>query len=124
MKKRDIETGNDVAILVDAFYNKVFQDGVLAPFFAHVDYPTHRPKMIAFWNFALLDIAGYTTQVWDAHANMRIAPPLFDHWVNLFVEAVDETFEGEVAEKAKLGAKTIGWTFKERMKAKLDNEES
>lgn len=124
MKKRDIETENDVAILVDAFYNKVFQDGVLAPFFAHVDYPTHRPKMIAFWNFALLDLPGYTTQVWDAHANMRIAPPLFDHWVNLFVEAVDETFEGEVAEKAKLRAKTIGWTFKEKMKAKLDNEES
>ncbi len=120
--KHDIQTADDVALLVDAFYDKVFQDAVMQPFFAHVDYPTHRPKMIAFWNFALLDIPGYTTHVWDAHAGMRIAPPLFDHWVNLFVSTVDELFEGEIAVKAKFRAQTIGWTFKEKMKAKLDHE--
>jgi hypothetical protein len=87
-----------------------------------------RTRMLTFcsicpWcDFALLDIPGYTTQVWDAHAGMRIAPPLFDHWVNLFVTAVDELFEGEIAVKAKVRAQTIGWTFKEKMKAKLDHE--
>ena len=120
--KTDIVTEEQVSMLVDAFYEQVFQDAQLSPFFKHVDYPTHRPKMIAFWNFVLLDKAGYTTQVWDVHAHLRIQPELFQTWVNLFCNTVDTLFEGEIAERAKLRARTLGWTFAEKMKSKWDHE--
>ncbi len=113
---------SDIEDLVDAFYSKVFLHEGLSPFFKHLDYPTHRPKMIAFWSFVLLDKPGYTTQVWDAHAHMRIRPALFQEWVNLFCAIVDERYSGEIAERAKLRAKTLGWTFAEKMKTKFEDE--
>jgi hemoglobin len=119
---RDIALEEDVEALVDTFYGKVFLHEGLAPFFKHLDYPTHRPKMVAFWSFVLLDKPGYTTQVWDAHAQMRIQTELFQEWVNLFCVTVDEMFEGEISERAKLRAKTLGWTFAEKMKTKFEDE--
>lgn len=118
----DITTEKDVAYLVERFYDQVFQHPGLMPFFKHVDFASHRPKMIAFWNFVLLDKAGYTTQVWDAHAHMRIPPALFQEWVSLFCNTVDTYFAGEIAERAKLRAKTLGWTFAEKMKSKFDEK--
>lgn len=118
----DITTEDQVATLVDQFYDGVFHHPGLSPFFKNIDYPTHRPRMISFWNFVLLDKAGYTTQVWDAHAHMRIQPELFDEWVRLFCDTVDSLYAGEIAERAKLRAKTLGWTFAEKMKMKLEHE--
>jgi hemoglobin len=119
---RDIASEEDIVALVDSFYRRVFIHEGLAPFFKQVDYPNHRPKMVAFWSFVLLDKSGYTTQVWDAHAHMRIQPELFHEWVNLFCITVDELYEGEISERAKLRAKTLGWTFAEKIKTKFEDE--
>ena len=118
----DIVSEEQVAILVDKFYDGVFQHPGLSPFFKNIDYPTHRPRMISFWNFVLLDKAGYTSQVWDVHAHMRIQPALFDECVKLFCNTVDDLYYVEIAERAKLRARTLGWTFAEKMKMKLEHE--
>jgi len=37
--------------------------------------------MFAFWNFILLDKAGYTGNVFDKHADLKFNEIHFDHWL-------------------------------------------
>lgn len=113
--KHDITTPEDVALLVDEFYSTAFSDELLSPHFEGLDFPAHRPRMIAFWEFVLLDKAGYTTNVFDKHTHLHIGKAHFDRWVKIFHETVDRLFEGEKANDAKLRASTIGWTFGNKM---------
>lgn len=114
--KHDILSETDVALMVDRFYEKAFADEKLAPHFKGLDYPEHRPKMIAFWAFVLLDKPGYTTNVFDKHRHMTLDKTDFDRWLHLFNETVDQLFDGEKARDAKFRASTIAWTFAEKMK--------
>lgn len=111
---KEIETRNDVAFLVDAFYDKVVKDDVLSPFFKHLNFDKHLPKMVDFWEFVLLDKAGYTTDVTQKHAHMRLKQEHFDRWLLLFNETVDAHFEGEKANLAKQRAFLVGWTIKSK----------
>lgn len=111
---KEITQREDVEFLVKSFYGKVVQDNVLAPFFKHLDFDKHLPKMIHFWTFVLLDEAGYTTDVTQKHAHMRLQQVHFDRWLALFNETVDEHFIGEKADMAKQRAFLVGWTIKSK----------
>ncbi|MGV3630015.1 MAG: group III truncated hemoglobin [Bacteroidota bacterium] len=108
---KDITTKEDVTILVNTFYGKVLQDEKLKPFFANLDFEAHKPHMIHFWSFVLLDEPGYKTNVTEKHLRMPIKQEHFDRWLELFNETIDELFTGEKAEMAKQRAFTIAWTI-------------
>ena len=110
-----IENKNDIALLVNTFYTKVLANEKLAPFFKHLDFDKHLPKMIHFWSFILIDEPGYTTNITEKHANMKLTPELFDTWIALFSETVDSLFEGEKAEMAKQRASLLSWTMKSKL---------
>jgi hemoglobin len=114
--KQDISTKADILLLVDTFYGRVLKDPLLAPHFAHINFEEHKPKMISFWSFALLNEPGYTTNVFDKHRDLKIDKSHFDRWLELFHQTIDELFEGEKANDAKLRASSIGWTFAEKMR--------
>ena len=95
----DIQTKEDIELLVNSFYTKVLKDVVLAPFFAKMNFDRHLPKMVHFWSFVLLDEPGYTTDVTKVHINMPLQKEHFDQWIQLFNETTDELFSGENAEK-------------------------
>jgi hemoglobin len=101
----------DIQLLVDAFYAKVLKDELLAPFFTHLDFARHLPKMVHFWSFVLLDEPGYTTNVTEKHLHRTLNQELFDRWVQLFGDTVDELYEGEKADLAKQRAAVLGWTM-------------
>lgn len=111
---KHIETRTDIEFLVDSFYGKVVKDDVLSPFFKHLNFDKHLPKMVDFWEFVLLDKAGYTTDVTQKHAHMRLKQEHFDRWLALFNETVDAHFEGEKAALAKQRAFLVGWTIKSK----------
>lgn len=119
--KKDILTKEDIVLLVDVFYDRVLQDKKLAHFFAHLDFDAHKPKMVHFWSFVLLDESGYTTNVFDKHANLHAHSSDFNAWVSLFHSTVNELFEGEKAEAAKFRATTLGYTFGSKLDA-LNNQ--
>lgn len=121
MMKKDIQTKEDLVLLVNVFYNRVLQDEKLAHFFAHLNFEEHKPKMVHFWSFVLLDESGYTTNVFDKHANLNAHSSDFHAWVSLFHATVNELFEGEKAEAAKFRATTLGYTFGSKLDA-LNNQ--
>lgn len=107
----DIQTHDDVALLISTFYGKVVKDATIAHFFKHIDFDRHLPRMIHFWTFVLLDEPGYTTDVTAIHRNMPLEEKDFDAWIRLFNETTDELFSGEKAELAKQRAALIRWTL-------------
>jgi hemoglobin len=111
----DIAIHQDVERLVDKFYIAVMEDQILAPFFSHIDFTHHKPRMIHFWSFVLLDEPGYTTNIFDKHANMKLSREALQRWVELFEHSARQLFQGEKTEQAILRAKTIAWTFQEKM---------
>lgn len=116
----EISNNDDVTLLVDTFYGKVLKDESLKPFFANLDFEAHKPKMIHFWAFVLLDEPNYKTNVTEKHLRMPLEQKHFDRWLELFNETLDELFDGEKAEMAKQRAATIAWTIGEKIKKKME----
>jgi hemoglobin len=112
---KDIETKEDIALLIHEFYGKVKMDEKLNPFFTDLDFEIHIPKMIHFWSFALLNEPGYTTNVVEKHLHMPLKDVHFEHWLGLFNETIDSHFSGELANQAKQRAQLIGWTIKSKI---------
>ena len=47
----DIKNEDDVELFVRSFYGKALKDEQLAPFFKHMNFEKHIPKMIHFMSF-------------------------------------------------------------------------
>ena len=80
--------------------------------FEGIDMEKHLPKIVHFWSFVLLDAEGYKTNVFEQHLRLPIRSPQFDKWLLTFTSTVDELFQGETAELAKLRATSLAYTFK------------
>ncbi len=113
--KRQLNTREDIELLVQTFYSKVMKDVILVPFFMHLDFSVHLPKMVDFWCFVLIGTTGYTTNVIEKHLHMPLQNDHFDHWINLFNKTLDELFVGENVETAKQRALVIAWTTKSKL---------
>lgn len=116
-KLPDITTEQDVEFLVRTFYGRVLKDELLAPHFAQINFEEHFPRMFAFWNFILLDKAGYTGNVFDKHADLKINETHFDHWIKHFTGVLDDFFEGPKANLARQRAEVLKFTFLSKMKS-------
>lgn len=111
---RDLDDSAAVSALVDAFYDRVLADPLLAPIFndvAGIDLDEHLPRIKAFWRKMLLGEPGYDRNMVAQHARIHARFPFerkhFDRWLALFHEAVDAGFTGPGAERAKTLATRI-----------------
>ena len=111
---QDIQTRNDVEVLISKFYDKLLQHDEMKLVFEGIDLPHHLPRIVHFWSFVLLDEEGYTTNVFDKHMNLPIKPHQFDIWLKDFCAAVDELYMGEKADMAKQRATVLSFTFKSK----------
>ncbi len=121
--RSDIATFEDIKRLVDAFYERVNRDAVLAPIFnevARVDWAQHLPALYRFWGSMLLGAGSYDGAPFPKHAVLPIEQEHFERWLALFVEAVDENFAGPRSEEAKSRAVCIADTFARRMGVLID----
>lgn len=107
----DIAHTEQVEELVVAFYAKVREDTLLAPFFAEVDWAHHTPRIVAFWSSMLLGTASYAGDPMaphrTLHQRMPMGPQHFQRWLQLFHATVQERFEGPKADEALNRATSI-----------------
>jgi hemoglobin len=113
--KQDISTRVDIEKLVDAFYEKVKTDELLSPVFSHVDFPKHMPTMYNFWSSLVFGDQSYSGNPFMRHKDLPIDRNHFDRWLTLFVETVDQMFEGKQASEIKQRAQSIAALFQHRM---------
>jgi hemoglobin len=112
--QKEIETLEDVKLLVDSFYGKVRGDKLLKDIFNHViqdQWPEHLEKMYRFWQTVLLNEHSYFGSPFVPHAKLPLSQKHFDRWLQLFRETLDEHFIGNVAKKAELQAERMAVMF-------------
>jgi len=114
---KEIEEREDIILLVNNFYEKVKQDDLLSPLFAHVNWPAHLPIMYNFWSSMLLVEQNYQGNPFQKHVGLAINASHFDRWLKLFHETVDENFTGDKASEVKERSRSIAgvWQYKLNM---------
>ena len=107
-ERADITGRADIERFVNAFYEKVRDDGLLGFIFngvAKTDWAAHLPKMYAFWETMIFRNSGYIGNPLAAHARLvpltTMGRPQFDRWLAIFTATVNELFAGENAERIK-----------------------
>jgi hemoglobin len=116
MIKKKLESREDVSLLVNTFYSKVRKDELLAPVFNGIitDWPTHLELLTDFWETNLFFKRKYFGNPLHAHIEVdkkvdhTINELHFGTWINLWLETVDELFEGETAQIAINRARNMG----------------
>ena len=107
---RDISDGDDVALVVRRIYQAAIPGPLLGRLFevGGIQWDSHIPLIISFWERELLGQPGYAGSVARAHVPVMedagFGGAALDRWVELFSETVDEDFVGPVAEHAKARA--------------------
>ena len=104
-----------MAILVNAFYEKVRQDELLADVFNPIikdNWDFHLKRMVDFWSTILLYTKKYKDDPMPKHLPLAIGNEHFDRWLQLFNETIDELFEGRIAENARKRASSIARIMK------------
>ena len=112
--KKDISSREDVELLVNEFYGKVQKNQLIGPIFIGVirdDWQPHLEKMYKFWSSILLGENSYNGRPFPPHAQMPLRIEHFETWLALFRETVDEHFEGERANEAKMRAVNMAQIF-------------
>lgn len=110
----DILNRQDVSLLVNSFYDKVKVDPVIGFLFndvAKVNWTAHLPVMYDFWEGIIFQKPGYTGNPMPVHMALHSRSPLkpehFSRWKQLFLQTIDELFEGPNAEIARQRAVSI-----------------
>jgi hemoglobin len=116
--KKDIQSRQDIELLITSFYAKVRSNNRLAPHFANVDWQHHTPVIIDFWAMILLGDQAYKGNPFAKHVDLKVKANDFQEWLKLFHQTVDEHFSGAVAEEAKNRANNIAGIFRHKLGVK------
>lgn len=123
-EKHDILSLEDVKALVNAFYDKVKEDALLAPVFnkrIQDRWPEHLEKMYRFWQTVLLDEHTYLGSPFLPHVRLPVGHDHFEQWMALFRQTADELFEGAKASEAKIRAGKMAEMFECKINAYKNN---
>ncbi|MBT2162603.1 group III truncated hemoglobin [Zobellia barbeyronii] len=109
MEKKEIETRDDVQLLVETFYGKIREDKILGPIFNGIitDWEAHLKLLTDFWETQLFLKRIYQGNPVTAHqevddkTNHSITSEHFGLWLNHWFATIDELFEGDKAWIAK-----------------------
>ena len=110
----DINTIEDIKLLVDTFYIDVKKDAIIGHIFnevAHFEWDTHIPIMYTFWDSILFGTNHYKGNPMTKHIELSTKTEMgelqFTTWLNLWRGTVDALFKGPKAEEAKMRADSI-----------------
>ncbi len=119
MELQDIQTREDVFLLVSTFYAKIREEATLGPIFnkAIKNWDQHLQLLTTFWESSLFMTRKlehkYRGNPLEAHIKVDaenghiITEMHFGIWLNLWLQTIDELFNGETAENAKRRARKM-----------------
>lgn len=111
VRKGDLDTPAAIHRLVIRFYGEVLHHPDLKPFFDPAKLTCHLSIIETYWERMLLGGTRYHRNMVkmhrEIHRQRKFRSVDFDHWLELFIEAVDQGFAGPKAERAKFLARAI-----------------
>jgi len=119
MMKRDIETREDLELLLGEFYKIGVADSEIGHHFAEIDLAAHLPVIVDFWEKVLFGKPVYFGNPLAVHRILHEKSPLklehFQRWFEIFSQTADKLFAGETADDAKLRAKMIAHSLNQNL---------
>ena len=112
---KPLENRDDLVNLLNSFYTKAQSDPLIGSKFDHIDMVDHTQIIANFWVSILFGTNSYQGDPFVKHIPLALKSEDFDRWITLFTETVDEQFEGDKADEAKLRASTIARVFKAKL---------
>jgi hemoglobin len=119
--KHDIDTREDIDLLMREFYSEAMDDELIGYLFtdvAKLDLDVHLPIIGDFWESMLFQTGAYQKHgrnPLQVHARLDAMEPFeyehFERWLKIFNSKVDKNFEGERADYIKLRANAIANRF-------------
>lgn len=110
----DIASRADIEQLIITFYDRVKADPLLGYIFnevAKVNWETHTPVIVDFWETILLDNPVYRKNAMEVHYLLHAKQPFtaghFERWLQLFEQTVHDLYAGPVATMAIKRARGI-----------------
>jgi hemoglobin len=129
MTKPDLDNKENIKIFVEDFYEKVLQDDILAHIFievAEINIEEHFLKIRSYWEKMLLKDPAYKRHMMNIHREVYAKFPFskaeFDQWVKLFVETVEATYHGPMADRAIKLANTIAYNMDTVLNKRTDQQ--
>lgn len=123
---KELNSMEDVKMLVDTFYDRIKVDDFLGPIFNKIikdRWPEHLEKMYRFWQTVLLKEHTYNGSPFVPHAKLPIRGPHFDRWKEIFNSTIDDFFIGETADEAKWRAGQMAQMFLSKIEYYQGNPE-
>ncbi len=125
--KNDIQNRKDLVFLVHNFYKKIRANKELGPIFNAIisDWEHHLEHITDFWESQLFRKNIYKGNPLETHIsvdkkmNNSITNDLFGLWLQLWIQTLDEYFQGDKANLAKNRARNISsYLFMEIFKSR------
>lgn len=111
---RDIESREDILLILNHFYEAALSDKEIGHFFTEVvplHLPIHIPVIADFWEMVVLGKGHYQKDVMAVHRGIHqlstIRKEHLDRWVTLFTQTVDAHFSGDRASLMTQRARSI-----------------
>ena len=110
-------TESEIVELVDAFYEKVRRDEVLAPVFERAiapdAWPIHLSKMYDFWSSVMLTTGRYKGNPLAVHLQVQgLEESMFMRWLALFGATAEERLPPDLAAAFRLRSERIAESLK------------
>jgi hemoglobin len=119
LNMKDIETREDLELLLAEFYKIAPGDTEIGHHFDGVNLENHLPVIVDFWEKILFGSQVYFGNPVEIHLKIHEKSPMslehFRRWVNIFSDTIDKNFAGKQAENAKLRAKMIAHSLNQRI---------
>ncbi|MCX8522533.1 group III truncated hemoglobin [Chryseobacterium formosus] len=125
---KNLESREDIELLVNSFYDKVIKDETIGFFFKDiikVDFDKHLPKMYSFWETILFGQMSYKGNPMAVHFPVNALKAMekrhFERWLELWKQTIEETFTGLNASMAITKSENIAnlMAYKMEMARKL-----
>ncbi|UGS24080.1 group III truncated hemoglobin [Flavobacterium channae] len=109
----DIETREDILLIMRKFYEKLLADNSINFFFTKVTLvdqhlEVHFEILATFWEQSLFLKGGYYNNMFSIHKEVHdkhaFSKDHFNTWLSHFNSTIDENFEGKYAEQMKTQA--------------------
>lgn len=118
----DIQTREDLHLLMSEFYKKLLADDKISFIFtevAKIDLEPHLWDLVDFWEQILFDTGSYRKNVLQIHQDvnqkLKFSEEHFAIWLQYFNTTIDENFKGQIAENMKTRALSIATVMKIKM---------
>ena len=119
----DVRTREDIASIVDTFYNQAILDKEIGYIFtdvAKLDLQKHIPIICDFWETVLFGNMLYRGSVVAKHISLHrkssLKPEHFERWLEIWTATIQDKFSGKKAEEMISRAGKMA----EMMKHKID----